>query len=233
MSLISKNCSEFFAYLESFPKGNCLVEALCPGCEKPFTKTKKEFRMRFLPGHHQQEVFCTKQCSDECRSKRGRISVNCLECNKLFEKKLNQTLKCPNNFCSSSCSAKYGNRNKKSGYRRSKIEVFLEREIKTSLPHIKFITNDRSLGYELDFYFPDLRFAIELNGIFHYEPIYSNEQFIRIQNADKQKATLCREAGIELCILDISSVKRFGTKELDQYKDIVLQILNSIQNRLS
>jgi hypothetical protein len=35
----------------------------------------------------------------------------------------------------------------------------------------------------LDFYFPELRFAIELNGITHYEPIYGEDKFEKIKNS--------------------------------------------------
>lgn len=79
---------------------------------------------------------------------------------------------------------------------------------------MKFICNDRKLlkGLELDFYFPDLKLAFELNGITHYEPIYGIDRLKRSQDSDKRKMSFCYELGIELAIIDISFIKYFKIK---------------------
>jgi len=91
------------------------------------------------------------------------------------------------------------------------MEVFLENRIKQMFPLTRCLYNDRqTLLTELDFYFPDLRLAIELNGIVHYEPIYGSNQFDKIQNRDKQKQTLCATNGIELIV--VPNFGSFSTK---------------------
>lgn len=58
-------------------------------------------------------------------------------------------------------------------------------------------------GWELDIQFPTLKFAIEINGIWHYKPIRGEEKLIKIQNRDKIKAEVCKLTGIELFILPV------------------------------
>ena len=40
--------------------------------------------------------------------------------------------------------------------------------------------NSTTISSELDFYFPQLKLAIEINGIVHYEPIYGSNKFDKI-----------------------------------------------------
>jgi hypothetical protein len=66
-----------------------------------------------------------------------------------------------------------------------------------------------AINSELDIYIPSLKLAIELNGIFHYEPIYDQDKLDQIQNNDHRKFQACAENGISLCIIDTSSLKYF------------------------
>ena len=66
-----------------------------------------------------------------------------------------------------------------------------------------------AINSELDIYIPELELAFELNGIFHYEPIYGAEKLQQIQNNDDRKFQACLEKGISLCIIDTSSLKYF------------------------
>ena len=82
-----------------------------------------------------------------------------------------------NNFCSRSCSATFNNKNKTYGTRRSKLEVFLEKELIKLYPDLLFHFNRKdTINSELDIYIPSLKLAFELNGIFHYEPIYGDNK---------------------------------------------------------
>lgn len=87
------------------------------------------------------------------------------------------------------------------------------------------------MNFELDFYFPELRFAIELNGIVHYEPIYGQDKFERIQNNDKQKMLRCLELGIELMVINVSDQGRFTIQSSQRYLDIIKDQLDSIMKR--
>ena len=94
-----------------------------------------------------------------------------------------QSLKTKNNFCSKSCAAIFNNKNKEYGIRRSKIEVLIEDMIKSDFPNISFSCNNKSIiESELDFYFPELKIAIQINGPTHYKPIYGQEKFVQIKN---------------------------------------------------
>lgn len=117
-------------------------------------------------------------------------------------------------FCSKSCSATFNNKNKKHGINRSKFEIFIEQNLKIDMPYLNFICNDRKLiGYELDFYFPDIKLAIELNGPIHYEPLYGDTLLERTVNKDKQKIILCYEQGIELIVVDVCYIRNKNKQE--------------------
>ena len=90
-----------------------------------------------------------------------------------------------------------------------------------------FLTEEDAINSELDFYFPTLRLAVELNGIFHYEPIYGSDTLERIQNNDNRKFQACIENGIELCIIDASAQRNFTAKSSQKYLDIITTIINS------
>lgn len=93
-------------------------------------------------------------------------------------------------FCSRTCVALFYAIKTEFGLNnRSKIEIFMEEKIKSEFPELKCNFNDREIcnGLELDIYFPTLSLAIELNGIFHYQQIFSAEHFEKIQNHDNIK----------------------------------------------
>lgn len=112
------------------------------------------------------------------------------------------------------------------------MEILLEEVIIANFADVIYLVNDKSvIGSELDFYFPDLRFAIELNGIFHYEPIYGEKKFEQIKNNDQQKMIRCYEQGIELCVIDISSITYLSKKVIERYKTLFIEILKKVSLR--
>jgi hypothetical protein len=147
-------------------------------------------------------------------------------------KKPSQCKKSENHFCSRSCSITYKNKHKPTGTRRSKLEVYIEEQIKIDFATLNMICNGKeAIGSELDFYFPELKLAIELNGIFHYEPIYGNSKLEQIKNNDKQKTIRCYECGIELCVIDASKCKYLTNKSKTEYYLLVKNLLTSVLNR--
>jgi len=94
------------------------------------------------------------------------------------------------------------------------MEAFIENKIIETYPNLGLLCNDRELlhGLELDYFFPSLKLAIELNGITHYEPIYGIDRLTRSQDSDKRKMLLCYDKGIELAVIDISFIKDFSKK---------------------
>jgi len=70
-----------------------------------------------------------------------------------------------------------------------------------------------------------LKLAFELNGIFHYEPIYGPKKLSSIQNNDHRKFQACAEAGISLCIIDTSGQTYFKESTSQKYLDIIISIV--------
>lgn len=204
-------------------KGRDFLKLECYICHKPFFKIKRKILLN-LKGYGSPNKFCSLECNRI--SKITKIKVNCKYCNKEFLKQKNQFEKCPNSFCNNSCSAKYNNAHKTTGYRRSKLELYLEKQLTTIYSDIKFLFNDKTtIKSELDIYIPSLKLAFELNGIFHYEPIYGQDKLNQIQSNDKRKFQACLENGIELCIIDASGLKYFKEDKAKKYLDIVDNII--------
>lgn len=154
--------------------------------------------------------------------------MSCTQCAKQFRKMANQIKrsKSGNHFCSRSCAATFNNRNKKHGTRRSKLEVWLEEQLASVFPDENIHYNRKdAIQAELDIYFPDRNLAFELNGIFHYEPIYGPEKLATIQSNDQRKFQACLEQGIELCVIDTSWMKYFKPKRGQKVLDIILKVL--------
>lgn len=123
----------------------------------------------------------------------------------------------------------YLNEHKTGGHNRSKLEYYLETRIAESFSDLPFQTNCRSIiGYELDFYFPTLSLAIEINGPTHYTPIYSQSKFERVQEIDALKKSLCDSVGIELVVVN-NTIRQFTPKFGEECFEIVSGIVSRIR----
>lgn len=132
-------------------------------------------------------------------------------------------------FCNQSCAAKYTNTHKTWGTRRSKLEGWLEEKLRELYPELDIHCNRTdAIQGELDFYFPGLKLAFELNGIFHYEPIYGTERLGKTQSNDARKFAACTERGIELCILDTSRMKYFKVKWAQDHLKVIQEVLDRV-----
>ena len=108
--------------------------------------------------------------------------------------------------------------------------MFLEHHLRAEFPNLNLRCNTSDpVGIELDFYFPDLQLAIELNGIVHYEPIYGREKLERVQNIDRLKAARCLEAGISLFIIDVSREPYLTHNIKDRHWTTVKELVTSMQ----
>lgn len=191
---------------------------VCYQCGTSFLRTKKII---------QQMKRCSNYCSRTCvgKSQRDKQILTCNQCNTQFIRIPSQ-IRSVNTFCSQSCAVTYNNTHKTKGCRVSKLELFLQSELVKKYPTLVFDFNKKdAINSELDIYIPSLKLAFELNGIFHYEPIYGKEKFCQIQNNDNRKFQACLERGIELCIIDTSSVKHFAEKRAMVYFDIITNII--------
>jgi len=197
----------------------------CYQCNKPF-KVKKKYITLLLSGKpYNQNKFCSIDCISKNRTKKK--NVICKNCGKTFLKSASEIKKSKNHFCSQSCSGTYNNKHKTHGTRRSKLEVYLEEQLVELYPKTNFHFNRKdTINSELDIYIPSLKLAFELNGIFHYEPIFGPEKLSKIQNNDERKFQACLENNIELVLIDTSSQKYFKSKSSQKFLNIISEIIN-------
>jgi hypothetical protein len=201
----------------------------CEKCSITFYVERKRFQdaLKSHPGRHK---FCSKTCQTQAQV--TVLSMSCTHCGEVTQRRSSQHKhsKSGNVFCSSSCAAKYNNAHKTMGCRRSKLEQWLEQALTTHYPNLQFVFNGKeTINSELDIYIPSLQLAVELNGIFHYEPIYGPEKLASIQNNDGRKFQACCEAGISLAIIDVSSMKHFKPKGAQRYFEIIKNIIDDIK----
>lgn len=221
-------------------KGKEIVPIICDHCGENFTRSKFKVMdcKRPILGNNvvnwiwnkNTKDICTRRCLNDSQ-KNGTIK-KCKECNKEIYVRNALLKQEKNRFCSQTCSATFNNRHKTHGTRRSKLEAWIEDRLIERYPNLEIHFNRKdAINSELDFYFPTLNLAFELNGIFHYEPIYGPDKLLRTQNNDDRKFQACIEKGIELCIIDSSSQKYFKIETSQKYLDIIINVVESKQRR--
>lgn len=206
-------------------KSQDLLPIECYHCEKTFYLKKCEINRILLPNQPRQGNYCSKKC--QSISQTTIKDVICNNCGIVFKKQINQIKKSSNHFCSRSCAAKYNNTHKTKGNRRSKLEEYLEAELIKIYPNLEIHFNRKNtINSELDIYIPSLKLAFELNGIFHYEPIFGKNKLNQTTNNDNRKFQACLERGIELCIIDTSQQNYFKIETSQKYLNIICDVIN-------
>ena len=198
-------------------KSRDLLPFECKNCGKTFHRTKNKIQS-VLKG---KSVFSLDYCSCKCNvdTQKTKTNLICIQCSHPFFGYPDRK------FCSRSCAGSYNNTHKTKGYRRSKLEIWIEERLTKLYPKLEIHFNKtNTINAELDIYIPSLKLAFELNGIFHYEPIYKN--FKNTKTNDQRKFQACLERKIELCVIDISSQKYFKEKTSQKYLDIIVNLLN-------
>jgi len=198
----------------------------CEHCKETFYLKKQAILRAINPNNHNSGKFCSLKCKAIFQN--PPVYVSCLQCGVNFKKLPNEIKRNKNHFCSRSCNATYQNLHKTKGTRRSKLEIWLESQLDPLYPKLKFRYNRKdAINSELDIYIPMLSLAFEINGIFHYEPIFGLEKLAQIKNNDKRKYQACIEAEIELCLIDASTLKYFKPTNAQKYLDIITSIIDT------
>lgn len=186
-------------------------------CQNIYTLPLNRYNQNIKRG---RKFFCSPKCVTDY-NKTGKV-INCLNCN--IEVYTTQNI-----FCSRSCSATYRNTHKTKGTRRSKLELWLEAKLTELYPTLLIQFNKKdTIGSELDIYIPSLKLAFELNGIFHYEPIFGADKLQQIQSNDTNKFQKCQELGISLCIIDTSSQKYVKEQTSKKFLDVITNIISGM-----
>jgi hypothetical protein len=95
------------------------------------------------------------------------------------------------------------------------------RELLTRLLHAPFLENHRPdwlFGMELDFYFEDLKLAVEFQGGQHFTPVHGYRNLFDQRRRDTAKKRICKERGIALLRIEANDLlygkMRFKLKRL-------------------
>lgn len=178
------------------------VRLICPTCKKEFMLKRGIYKslLRRFPNHN---FYCSKICHNKSMDRgRGLIKTfTCTHCGKSFLKPARHRRNNKFTFCNMYCRASYFARQRKIlGKQRSVLEQKIEEHIKHFFPFLAYVSNDRETlkGLELDFYFPDLKIAIEVNGPSHFKPIWSEESFRKTKRNDMIKRSYCKIAKIDI-----------------------------------
>lgn len=224
----------FDQQLLSTIKTNEKLPLECYYCAKTFFLTARVIK-NHLHKNNKYGINGGRFCSRACSSTNQEIKVEliCTQCKLSIKRKkstVEHTQKRSNNwmpFCSKSCSCTYKNLHKTTGFRRSKLEVWLEVQLCNQYSNVEILFNKKHIiNSELDIYIPSLKLAFELNGIVHYEPIYGSEKLSSIKNNDNRKFQACLENQIELVIIDTSQETYFKESKGKKYFDIITSIIN-------
>lgn len=203
------------------------VPLKCGQCGETFYAEKHFVIASLGPKRNHKFQFCGR----ECRQLHLTKSVSC-KCHQCGDEIVRPPSWCKgkHTFCSCSCSAIWNNNHKTWGTRRSRLEMWIERKLSESYPnlHIDYNKTD-AINAELDIYIPSLKLAFELNGIFHYEPIYGAEKLATIQTNDGRKFQACVERGVELCIVDTHNVKYLKAERDQKFLGIICSIIQKKQ----
>ena len=222
--------SEYYLFSEdefNNAKSRQLLPCKCVTCGKKFYRQKHWFFRYIKRG--QTVIYCSLKCTMTMKSRLApKTTISCEQCGKEFDRNISQIKKTKHNFCSRSCAAKYYNAHKTTGYRRSKLEMYLEAKLAELYLDLEILYNDRQTlgnGLELDIYIPSRKLAFELNGPFHYIAAFGQGKLDKIQNNDSLKLQKCLELDIDLCVIDVSQQKYFTEKSSQKYLDIIKQFL--------
>ena len=224
-------------------KSRDLIPLECRYCKNKFHKKAGSIRLgiRQYKLHPETEIpkravsgFCSKRCRHIAENK--TLVCKCSECNTTF---LRGNAACmgyktrkngsSHLFCSHRCHGFYAAKHyKKKTSARSKMEIYTLSQLQIIFPNINFLPIDKTaIGRELDVYIPNLKLAIEFNGIFHYQPIFGLNRLLAAQRNDIEKVIICKEKNIDLHVIDTSKMKYYSIYKCAPYIEMCISIINN------
>ena len=111
---------------------------------------------------------------------------------------------------------------------------YIQKQLLEKYPSLTFLFNDKTaINSELDIYIPSLKLAFELNGIFHYEPVFGENKLQKIQENDENKFQKCINNNISLCVIDTSSQKYFKEQSSQKFLNIIIEVIEKHSQQLA
>ncbi len=210
-------CSSECAY--KFKSNQVIVKCdNCDGvCQKKLANIKRS-----------KNHFCCIECANNFKIK--QIVVECLICKNKFSKSLAKIKTNPRHCCSRKCTNILTKYFKDWSSSRSKLEVEIEKHLGIVMSDLFVDYNNRDIGYELDIFIPTVKLAIELNGVFHYKPIFGELELLKRQKIDNEKKIKCKDLGIELIVIDVSEDnggKKIQAQRISEVEKIIRDRVNS------
>lgn len=205
-------------------KSKDLITLECEKCGGHFKREKIRVNSRDIN-------YCSAKCGAAKRI--NSVIMNCANCNKEIKRQKCERERIHSNgkkqqlfFCSRHCNGYYFSQHKTWGCGRSKLEKWIEKQLGELFTNLEILYNNSAIiNSELDIYIPSLKLAFELNGIFHYEPIFGKEELEKKKNNDNRKFQACIENGIELCIIDTSKQVYFKEQTSLKYLEIITNLI--------
>lgn len=197
---------------------------ICDKCKKEFNITTAKYKQYIK--NNVKNICCSRKCKGLLSQ--NRIKTKCGNCLKEITVKMKEYKKSKSGkaFCSQSCSAIYNNKLKRKS-KRSKIEERLFNLLVKEFSNLIILSNDKTMlnGLEVDIAIPELKLAIEWNGIVHFKPIYGGEKLQKIQNKDSEKLKIASEKDINLIVIsDLVSNDKILNKAFEDIKNIIKNI---------
>jgi len=194
-------------------------------CDQCKTLCKKP-KTHYYPAkaRNQTLFFCNQQC--KYNYYRKSENTTCSYCKKRVKRMPSQIKKTKHSFCNSSCAASYNNKLKRKS-RRSKIEKQFYNLLVKEFPNLNILPNDKTMldGLEVDVAIPELKLAIEWNGIVHFKPIYGQTKLDKVQHKDAEKLKIASNKNINLIVIpDLVSNDKILKKAFDDVKNIINKI---------
>lgn len=218
---------------EDFKKAkyNQLLPLQCKNCNRTFYLAKRRIQGGIKAKTKSTCDFCCIICG--IRYLKPKNEVPCKTCGKMVHRSKAFTKRAKNTFCSKRCCGTYTASHKTNGTKVSKLEKWIANKLTSLYPNLDFHFNRTdTIRQELDICIPSIKLAFELNGIFHYEPIFGGKRLKRTQDVEKMKFQNCIEKGIELCIIDTSKQKYFKENTSFVYLEIIKKIIDQKIERL-
>ena len=204
------------------------VDLKCDYCKKIFQRPLGDHNGYVKRKTHEHN-FCSPKCSGKHRTLTQTSIINCGNCDKKVIRHNSQAKKSKSgkSFCNASCAASYNNKLKRKS-RRSKIEAKFYNLLVKEFPNLNILPNDKTMlgGLEVDVAIPDLKLAIEWNGIVHFKPIYGQTKLNDVQNKDANKLKIASNKNINLIVItDLISNDKILQQAFSDVKNIIKKLI--------